>query len=145
MSGMSCIASNRIHLFSSWPIGSTMRRIISETMKISFNILNGQSAEEKKDILLAVRRVFESGHYILGPEVKKFEAAFAQYIGTKHSIGVANGLEALQISLMALGIGPGDEVITTSLSAVATALAIKAVGARVVFTDIDDFYNLNAQ
>ncbi len=114
-------------------------------MKISFNILNGQSAEEKKDILLAVRRVFESGHYILGPEVKKFEAAFAQYIGTKRGIGVANGLEALQISLMALDIGPGDEVITTSLSAVATALAIKAVGARVVFTDIDDFYHLNAQ
>ncbi len=114
-------------------------------MKISFNILNGQSAEEKRDILAAMQRVFESGHYVLGPEVKKFETDFAGYIDTKHAVGVANGLEALQIALLALGIGPGDEVITTPLSAVATALSISAVGAIPVFVDIDDFYHIDVK
>lgn len=113
-------------------------------MKISFNILNGQSAKEKRAIEAAMQRVFESGHYVLGPEVKKFEADFASFIGSKHGIGIANGLEALQIALLALEIGPGDEVITTPLSAVATALAITAVGAKPVFVDIDNFYHLDA-
>lgn len=113
-------------------------------MKISFNILNGQSAKEKQATLVAIEKVIKSGSYILGPEVRSFEVAFAKYIGTKHTIGVANGLEALQISLMALGIGHGDEVITTSLSAVATTLAIKAVGAKIIFTDIDEYYHIDA-
>lgn len=113
-------------------------------MKISFNRLEPQSAKERAAISAAAERVIASGYYILGPEVKAFESAFAEYIGVKHAIGVANGLEALQISLMALGIGPGDEVITTSLSAVATALAIEAASAKPVFIDIDELYHLDA-
>src|SRR3989344_4013056 len=97
----------------------------------------------KKAIDKAISRVLESGWYILGKEVERFEKEFAKYIGSKYCIGVANGLEALQIALLALGIGKGDEVITVSNSAVATALAITNTGAKVVFVDIDEYYHLD--
>jgi len=84
----------------------------------------------------AFTRTLDSGWYILGREVEQFEQEFATYLNTPHVIGVANGLEAIQISLMALGIGKGDEVITTPLSAIATTLAILAVGAKPVFVDV---------
>lgn len=84
----------------------------------------------------AIDRVLTSGNYILGTEVAAFEAEFESYLGVTHAIGVANGLEAIQIALMALGIGKGDEVITTPYSAVATTLAILAVGAVPVFADV---------
>ena len=113
-------------------------------MKISFNRLKPENAEEKSRIMAAMECVLDSGYYILGPEVKAFEDAFAKYIGVKHAIGVANGLEALQISLMALEIGPGDEVITTALSAEATSLSIKAAGAKPILVDIDGYYHLDS-
>lgn len=91
----------------------------------------------------AVDNVFRSGIYVLGPEVEKFEKAFANYIDLKNCIGVANGLEAIQISLMALGIGPNDEVITTPISAVATTLAILAIGATPVFADVNENGQIN--
>lgn len=86
----------------------------------------------------AVKRVLESGYYILGNEVTAFEKKFSTFTNNKYCIGVANGLEAIQISLMALGVGKGDEVITTPVSAVATTLAILAVGATPVFVDIKE-------
>lgn len=92
----------------------------------------------------AVDRVFKSGVYVLGPEVADFEKEFAKFIGAKNCIGVANGLEAIQIALMALNIGKGDEVITTPISAVATTLAIIAVGATPVFVDIKESGQINA-
>ncbi len=95
------------------------------------------------EISRAFNNVLSSGWYILGKEVTDFENKFAKYLGTKHCIGVANGLEALQISLMSLGITTGDEVITTPLSAVATTLAILAVGAKPIFVDIDGTGNLD--
>ena len=113
-------------------------------MKISFNKLNSENTKENEKITEAVRQVIESGHYVLGNKVKEFENDFAKYIGAKYAVGVGNGFEALQIALIALGIGEGDEVITTPLSAVATALAIKAVGAKPIFVDIDDFYHVDA-
>lgn len=85
----------------------------------------------------ALQRVLDSGWYILGPELEAFEQEFAEYLGVKHVIGVGNGLEAIQIALMCLGIGTGDEVITTPLSAIATTLAILAVQATPVFVDSD--------
>jgi len=94
--------------------------------------------ERKDHYLKAIDRVFNSGIYVLGPEVEKFEEEFAKFCGAKYCIGVANGLEAIQISLMALGIGKGDEVITTPISAVATTLAIIAVGAEPVFVDVKE-------
>src|SRR5258706_11376128 len=86
----------------------------------------------------AVSTVLKSGSYVLSSEVEKFETEFAKYLGTKYCVGVANGLEALQISLMAYGIGKGDEVITTPLSAVATTLSIIAVGAKPIFVDTNE-------
>lgn len=96
------------------------------------------------DVNRAIQDVLESGWYILGRKVVEFEREFARYTGTKYAVGVGNGLEALQISLMALEVGPGDEVITVSNSAVATALAISNVGATPVFADIDDFYHMDS-
>lgn len=84
----------------------------------------------------AYKRVLLSGSYILSSEVESFEKEFAKYLGVKHVVGVGNGLDALHISLMSLGIKSGDEVITTPLSAVATTLAIISVGATPVFVDV---------
>lgn len=102
-----------------------------------------QYKAEKEDIQKAISAVLESGYYILGPEVSQFEKDFATYCEVDHTIGVANGLDGLQLILRALEIGPGDEVITTSLSAVATTLAIHQVGATPIFVDIDEYYHLD--
>ncbi|MFA6570804.1 MAG: DegT/DnrJ/EryC1/StrS family aminotransferase [Bacteroidota bacterium] len=90
-----------------------------------------------------VDKVFSSGKYILGPNVSAFENEFAHYLGSKYCIGVGNGLEAIQIALMGLGIGDGDEVITVSNSDVATALAILYVGATPVFVDVDEYFHMD--
>lgn len=105
--------------------------------RIPFNDFIADSKLYQQDYQEAFTRVLNSGWFILGSEVRSFEAEFASFLSLKHVIGVGNGLEALQISLMALGVGPGDEVITTPLSAVATTLAILAVGATPVFVDTD--------
>lgn len=112
-------------------------------MRIPFNDFSADSKLYRQDYLESFARVLDSGWYILGNEVKAFEQKLAQYLSVKHVIGVANGLEALQISLMALGIKEGDEVITTPLSAVATTLAIIAVGATPVFVDTDASGQIN--
>jgi dTDP-4-amino-4,6-dideoxygalactose transaminase len=86
----------------------------------------------------AATGVLQSGNYILGPQVKTFEAAFAQRTQCKHAIGVANGTDSLYLALRALGVGHGDEVITTSFSYIATSEAIVRTGATPVFTDLAD-------
>lgn len=96
-------------------------------------------------LLKEIDHCLRQGWYILGKEVERFESNFAEYCGTKYCVGVANGLEAIQISLMALGIGNGDEVITVSNSAVATTLAITAVGATPIFVDVDEYHHMNVQ
>src|SRR6187402_77199 len=85
----------------------------------------------------AVKRVLESGTYILGEETRAFEAEFAAFVGTRHAIGVGSGTDALHIALRAFGIGAGDEVITTPLTAVATVAAIAQSGATPVLADVD--------
>jgi dTDP-4-amino-4,6-dideoxygalactose transaminase len=85
----------------------------------------------------AIDRVIERGWFVLGPEVEAFEREFAKASGAAHAVGVGNGTDAIALVLRALGIGPGDEVVTTPLSAAYTALAILMAGARPVFADID--------
>ncbi len=98
----------------------------------------------KDEIDAAIQRVLDGHAYILGDEVRQFEAEFAAWTGARHAIGVANGTDALHLSLRALGIGPGDEVITAAHTAVATVAAIEMSGARPRFADIDpDGYGLD--
>lgn len=87
--------------------------------------------------LAALDRVLRSGWYVLGNEVKAFEAAWAERCGVSHAVGVGNGMDAIEIGLRALGIGEGDEVITTPMTAFATVLAILRAGAYPVLADID--------
>jgi dTDP-3-amino-3,4,6-trideoxy-alpha-D-glucose transaminase len=94
-------------------------------------------AGESNAVQQAIDRVVSSGWFILGPEVEAFEREFAAASGCSHAVGVGNGTDAIALILRALGIGPGDEVITTPLSAAYTALAILMTGARPVFADID--------
>jgi dTDP-4-amino-4,6-dideoxygalactose transaminase len=104
---------------------------------IPANDLSRAVREMRPQLDAAVARVLDRGYFILGPEVKAFEQAFASYLGVNHLIGVGNGTDAIQIALMALGIGEGDEVICPALTAAPTALAIMAAGATPVFADID--------
>lgn len=90
----------------------------------------------------AMLDVLDSGQLAQGPRVAEFERSFARYIGVRHAIAVANGTAALVVALQAHGIGPGDEVITTPFSFIATATSILACGARPVFADVDP-YDLN--
>jgi dTDP-3-amino-3,4,6-trideoxy-alpha-D-glucose transaminase len=99
--------------------------------------MNLHLAEESDEIRSAVARVIASGWFVLGPEVDAFEKEFAAASGASYCIGTGNGTDALAIAIRALGIGAGDEVITTPLSAAYTALAIVMAGARPVFADID--------
>lgn len=85
----------------------------------------------------ALERVLRSGHFISGPNVKAFEAEAGEYLGVQHALGLNSGTDALVIGLRALGVSPGDEVITTPFTFVATAEAIRLVGATPVFADID--------
>ncbi len=88
-------------------------------------------------IVEKVTEVINAGRYVLGPEVSAFEAEFAEYLGVAHVIGVANGTDALQIGLRALGVLAGDDVVVPSLTFYATAEAVAAIGARPVFCDVD--------
>jgi dTDP-4-amino-4,6-dideoxygalactose transaminase len=99
-----------------------------------------QYRAHQTSIQAAINRVLDSGIYILGTEVDSFECAFAEFCGGGHAIGVASGTDALILALKALDIGPGDEVITVSHTAVATVAAILATGATPVLIDIDEAY-----
>ncbi|MFC2154099.1 DegT/DnrJ/EryC1/StrS family aminotransferase [Candidatus Altiarchaeota archaeon] len=94
--------------------------------------------EEKK----AVMEVMDSGMIASGPKTKEFEAAFAEYIGTKHAVATTSGTTALHTALLGMGIKPGDEIITTAFTFIASANSILMANAKPVFIDIDDDYNI---
>jgi dTDP-4-amino-4,6-dideoxygalactose transaminase len=107
--------------------------------------LKAQFASIREEVMDAVTRVFESQYFILGPDVKELEEEIAAKLGARFAVGCASGTDALILSLMAADIGPGDEVITSPFSFIATADAIELVGARPVFVDIDPVtFNINS-
>jgi UDP-2-acetamido-2-deoxy-ribo-hexuluronate aminotransferase len=114
-------------------------------MTIPFIDLKTQYQALKSQIQTRIDAVLEHGQYIMGPEVKELEGKLAAFTGAKHCISCASGTEALLMSLMALGIGSGDEVVTTPFTFVATAEVIVLLGAKPVFVDVEpDTGNINA-
>ena len=108
--------------------------------------LKAQYAEIKDEVECGLAETIENCSFILGPNVQAFEKETAEYLGVKHAIGVASGTDALHLALIAEGIGAGDEVITTAFTFIATAEAIKYVGAIPVFVDIDPrTYNISPE
>lgn len=113
-------------------------------MNIPLLDLKAQYNSIRNEIQEAVSGVLESGHYVLGPNVKTLEEEIAAYCGVKYAVGVANGTDALMLSLLTHGIGTGDEVITTPYTFFATAEVVSQLGATPVFVDIDaKTYNLD--
>lgn len=119
-------------------------KILGETMNIPFVDLKAQYRSLQPQVDEAIQSVLDRTAFIMGPEVSAFENAFAEYIGVKHVIGVGSGTAALRLALEVLGIGPGDEVITTPDTYFATCEAISHVGADVRFVEADaKTYNLD--
>lgn len=113
-------------------------------MSVPFLNLKAQHQALKAEILAAVSEVLDSAAFAGGPYVAKFEEEFAKYCTTKYAVGVGNGTDALWFALLALGLGPGDEVITAANTFIATAEAISFCGAKPLFVDIDEeTYNMN--
>lgn len=112
----------------------------AKTRTIQLVDLKAQYQSIKPEMDKAIHRILDNTSFIMGPEVENFEEAFASFCGTNYAVGVASGTAALQLSLLALDIGSGDEVITVAHTFIATAEAIAICGARPVFVDVDPTY-----
>src|SRR5689334_24432603 len=99
--------------------------------------LHAQHAPLREEMLAAITRVCDSQRFIMGPEIDAFEREIAQLLAIPHAVAVSSGTDALLVAMMALGVGPGDEVVTTAFSFFATAGTIARLGARPVLVDID--------
>ena len=111
---------------------------------MEFIDLKAQYRQLKTEIDERINRVLQHGHFIMGPEIAELEQKLAEYVGVKHCITVASGTVSLEIALRALGIGPGDEVITVPFTWISTAEVIALVGAKTVFVDIEPgSYNMD--
>ncbi|MBI1882814.1 MAG: DegT/DnrJ/EryC1/StrS family aminotransferase [Chlamydiae bacterium] len=106
-------------------------------MKIPFFDLRKQYQREASELQKALKNIFKLGHFILGKNVQTLEEKIAQFTGSPYAVGVASGSDALWLALLALGVGPGDEVITTPYTFIATVTAILKVGAKPIFVDIE--------
>lgn len=112
-------------------------------MKIDFAVLKRQYEKYQNEYETAALRVLRSGWYIMGNELENFEKLYADYMQTKHCIGVGSGLDALRLALTALGVGKDDEVIVQANTFIATALAITENGATPVFVDADEYFGID--
>lgn len=130
-SGQVAHVTNRGKLLSARPI------------KIPCVNLMAQHAQIKQELLAVIAEVLDQGQFILGPQVDEFERRFAELCGVRYALGVNSGTDALILALRALGVGPGDEVITVPNSFVATVSCIALLGARPVFVDVRDDYNID--
>ncbi len=104
---------------------------------VTFADFHSRDPSLDSDIQAAFQRVIDRGWYILGPELQAFEQEFAAFVGSAHAVGVGCGTDAIALALFASGVGPGDEVISSPLTATFTALAVSRIGARPVFADVD--------
>ena len=135
-------------------IGSHRRELMEAAMKVEFSYLARQfrqagpgedaSRSYTNQVLEDIRDFVETGDFTLGRKLQEFESRFSELIGVRHCIGVNSGTDALILSLKALGIGPGDEVITCAETFIATAGAIAATGARPVFVDANEEFTIDA-
>lgn len=113
---------------------------------MQFIDLAEQQRRIKSSLDSHIAAVLAHGQYIMGPEVAMFEERLAEFVGVRHCVGVANGTDAIQIALMALGVGRGDEVITPSFSFIAAAEVIRLLGAEPVLVDVDPYtYNMSSE
>lgn len=112
-------------------------------MEVPFVDLKAQYRSIKPEIDRAIKDILDTTRFVGGPPVSAFETAFAEFAGAKHCIGVANGTDAIYAVLRALGIGPGDEVITVANSWISTSETISQTGAKPVFVDIDEFCHID--
>lgn len=108
-----------------------------DNLAVPFLDLREQYSVLRDEVTAAIGRVLESGHFVLGGEVERFEGEFASYCGARYGVAVNSGTSALHLSLLAAGIGPGDEVITVPMTFVATVAAVLYTGAKPVFVDVD--------
>jgi dTDP-4-amino-4,6-dideoxygalactose transaminase len=116
---------------------TTLTKEIAVDFSVPFGDMKLRYEALRSEIDEAVQRVLSSGYFILGPELAKFEKAFAEFLGVNYVVGCASGTEAIYLALAAAGVGPGDEVITVAHTAVPTISAISMTGAEPVFVDID--------
>ena len=113
-------------------------------MRVMANTLDRGFAMYQKEFEEKALEVLRSGWYVLGREVSSFEAEFADYIGCRHCVGLASGLDALWIAFRILGIGTGDEVLVQGNTYIASVMGITINGATPVFVEPDEYYNLDA-
>ena len=112
-------------------------------MNVPFVDLHRQYLRYKDELDAAMARVIAETAFISGPCAQKFEEEFAAWLGIEHVIGCANGTDALEIMLDALGVGPGDEVLVPAMTWISTAEAVGTRGAKAIFIDIDDTATMN--
>jgi len=133
-------------IFCRFELSSRRPEAILSAMKVPLLDLAAQFRAVEADLREALDRVLVSQQYVLGPEVQALEAEIAEFSGVKHAVGVSNGSDAIVASLMAMNIGPGDEVIVPAFTFFATAGSVLRVGARPVFVDIlEDTFNIDPE